>query len=1013
MMMTRVPSSTAGFMARSRSRQRWIVGWTTLSVVLIAAGLAAWHYRPQVELHFGQAALDELEFHEADQWAQAVISRDPDGIDGLLLAARAAAGLRDTGRALSLYDRVPDIANADALDARCEAGDLLMERHHWMSAAEAQYRRVLAHDPHHRIANDRLAYLLSVASRRWEAIAPRITICRQDNFNPLHLKILAVGEGSFVEPKIVQRFHDGDPDDPAPLISMAWMALGDQDLVLAEELLQDAVALRPGLAEAQSMLASVLLQAGDDGGFLAWFGELPESAHNHPGVWSALGRFAASVDQPEVAARCFWEAVRRNPNHHQANYQLGQVLTQLGRESEAKPFLERSRKINRYTTRVTAAWASERLGELKIVSEVAEELGLIWEAYGWALWAREKGTEESEPQAWAAKTVDRLAPQLASLEPARTHDDANPVTTIDLADLPLPDWAGDTPSRSSAALISNVDVSFEDQADLAGLRFRYLNGGDPTNEGPGYMFEMTGGGGAAVDFDQDGWPDLFLPQGGDFKNRDKQRTDVDRLFHNTGSGFVDVTVQAGLDSNGFGQGATVGDFDADGFPDILVANIGGNRLLTNNGDGTFSDTSRQAGVAGQRWTTSCLLVDLNADGLPDLYAANFLSGDDVFTRECNQIRSPDQAEALAKGARGQSGTMRSGVCSPLDFPASQDQLFLNLGDGRFRDITSESGITAPRGNGLGIVAADFSGSGQLSLFLANDSVPNFYFIHQGNTKDGLPRFRERALPLGLAVNQDGRAEACMGVATGDADGDGRLDLFVTNFLNQSNTLYRKLTEREFFADITQRSGLHESSMSLLGWGTQFIDANLDGELDLVVTNGHVEDFPDNHTLYEMPAQYLHNTGGGRFVELKADRVGEFFNKHVLGRGMARLDWNRDGLNDVLISHMDAPVALLTCTSATHGHYVAIRLRATSSARDAIGTQLTLSAGDRKLYRQQTAGDGYMASNQRQLIFGTGNLTAVGPLEVRWPSGRVDTFTDVPVDCELMLVEGRQPIRVPR
>ncbi|MBO53054.1 MAG: hypothetical protein CMJ69_20010 [Planctomycetaceae bacterium] len=1012
-MMMRVPFSTAGFMAQPRPRQRWITAGAVLGVLLIAAGLSAWHYRTRIELHFGQAALDELEFHEADQWAQAVILRNPEDIDGLLLAARAAAGLRDTDRALALYDRIPDNATADALAARCESGDLLMERNHWMSAAEAQYRRVLAHNQHHRIANDRLAYLLSVASRRWEAIAPRITICRQDNFNPLHLKILAVGEGSFVEPKIVQRFHDGDPDDPAPLISMAWMALGDQELALAEELLQEAVALRPDLAEAQSMLASVLLQAGDDTGFLSWFGDLPDSARDHPGVWSALGRFAASVDQPEVAARCFWEAVGRNPNHHQANYQLGQVLTQLDREPEAKPFLERSRKINRYTTRVTAAWASERLGELKIVSEVAEELGLIWEAYGWALWAREKGNEESEPQAWAIETVARLAPRLASLEPKRTLGDANPVTTIDLADLPLPNWAADAPGQSVASRINDVNVSFEDQAQRAGVRFRYLNGGDPTHDGPGFMYEMTGGGGAAVDFDQDGWPDLFLPQGGVFDNRDEQQTDLDRLFHNTGNGFVDVTGQAGLISNGFGQGATVGDFDADGFPDILVANIGGNRLLTNNGDGTFSDVSQQAGITGKRWTTSCLLVDLNADGLPEVYAANFLSGDDVFTRECNQIRSPDQAEALDKGARGQSGTMRSGVCSPLDFPSSQDQLFLNLGDGRFREITSESGIVAPRGNGLGIVAADFSGSGQLSLFLANDSVPNFYFVHQGNTKGGLPRFRERALPLGLAVNQDGRAEACMGVATGDADGDGRLDLFVTNFLNQSNTLYRKLSEREFFTDITQRSGLHENSMGLLGWGTQFVDANLDGELDLVVTNGHVEDFPDNRTLYEMPAQYLHNTGGGRFVELKADRVGEFFHRHVLGRGMARLDWNRDGLNDVLISHMDAPVALLTCTSANHGHYVAIRLRATGSARDAIGTQLTLSAGGRKLYRQQTAGDGYMASNQRQLIFGTGDVSAVGPLEVRWPSGRVDTFTGVPIDCELMLVEGRQPTRVPR
>ena len=319
----------------------------------------------------------------------------------------------------------------------------------------------------------------------------------------------------------------------------------------------------------------------------------------------------------------------------------------------------------------------------------------------------------------------------------------------------------------------------------------------------------------------------------------------------------------------------------------------------------------------------------------------------------------------------------------------------------------------PRGNSLGIVAADFSGSGTLSLFLANDSVPNFYFVHQGNDPNGLPRFKDQAMRTGLAVNQDGRAEACMGVATGDADGDGRLDLFVTNFLNQSNTLYRKLPQQEFFADLTQRSGLHENSMGLLGWGTQFVDADLDGQLDLILTNGHVERFPDRQALYEMPAQYLHNTGGGRFLELKSDRVGEFFDKHVLGRGMARLDWNRDGLNDVLISHMDAPVALLTCTSPTHGHYVALRLRATGSARDAIGTQLTLKVAGRSLYRQQTAGDGYMASNQRQLIFGTGAETSVGPLVIRWPSGHVDTFPTLPVDCELMLVEGRAPIRVPR
>ena len=983
------------------------------SVLLGFVALAAGPLRSRLELQLGQSALDDLEFHEADEWARSILGRDSDWPDGILLAARAAAGLQDTDRALELLEQVPDVNTPGALAARCEAGDLLIRRHHRLSAAEVQFRRVLAHVPEHRVANDRLAYLLSVASRRWEAIAPRITICRQDNFNPLHLKILAVGEGSFVQPEIVQRFHDGDPDDPSPLLSKAWMALGDQDLQQAEEILRNAVSLRPELAESQSMLGSVLVQAGDDKGFLKWYTQLPEKSREHPGVWTAMGRFASGANQPQVASRCFWEAVKRDPNHHQANYQLGQLLTRLGRDKDAGPFLERSRQINRYTTGVTTAWASERLDELKIVAEVAEELGLVWEAYGWSLWAREKGVEAAEPQEWAVETVRRLAPRLASLDLVRTLDEANPVTRVDLSSMPLPDWSDGPAGRPAGSAIAAVDVKFQDQAVTAGVRFRYLNGGNPEHAGASRMFEMTGGGVAAVDFDQDGWPDLFLPQGGVFDQRGEQQRDVDRLFRNTGAGFEDVTVQAGFHGNGFGQGATVGDFNGDGFPDIVVANIGGNQLWVNNGDGTYSDSSRLAGVAGNRWTSSCLMVDLNADGLPDLYAVNFLSGEDVYTRECNQIRSPDQAEDLGREARGQSGTMRAGVCSPLDFPSSQDRLFLNLGDGRFQDITSESGIQVPRGNGLGIVAADFSGAGRLSLFLANDSVPNFYFVHKGNNGAGLPRFRERAMPLGLAVNQEGRAEACMGVATGDADGDGRLDLYVTNFLNQSNTLYRKLPQREFFSDMTQRSGLHESSISRLGWGTQFIDPDLDGELDLVVTNGHVEASSNSRELYEMPAQYLHNTGGGRFVELSADRVGEFFDKHVLGRGMARLDWNRDGLDDVLISHLDAPVALLTCTSPSHGHFVAIRLRATTTARDAIGTQLTLRVGGRRLYRQQTAGDGFMASNQRQVIFGTGSSTTVGPLEVRWPSGRVDTFKQVPVDGELLLVEGRQPIPVPR
>ena len=988
--------------------RRW---WFAVAVLLVLATLSLVDLRTRFELYMGRRSLTALEFNDANRWAETVLARHPESTEGLLLAARATAQLRDHLRALDLLKQIPDDGTVTAVEARLEAGDLLMERLHHLSAAEAQFRRALAQGPENQIANDRLAYLLSVASRHWDAIAARIKICQQDDFNPLHLKILAVGEGSIVEPQIVWRFHEASPDDAGPLISLAWLALTDGDLDGAEELLQEAVSVRPELSEAQSLLAETLLQSEHGSGFLTWHAALPKSTLTHPGIWTARGRWARRQGQLQIAARCFWEAVRRNPNHQQANYQLGQVLARLNRQADAVPFLERSHTLNQYSTRVTAAWISQELDDLKTAVDLAETLGLIWEAYGWAHWARPK----DDSLTWPRQVLNRLEPRLASLEPTRSIASANPARTVDLGDYPLPDWEPSAPARATLPTTVDTQVQFHDRAVQTGLDFQYHNGSRQDQAGTSHMFEMTGGGAAVLDFDGDGWPDIYLPQGGNFSRRGKQTRQLDQLFHNLGgTGFANVTGQSGLVGNGFGQGATVGDFNADGFPDLYVANIGANQMFRNNGDGTFTDISVHTTATGDRWTTSCLMVDLNNDHLPDLYAVNFLSGDDVFTRACKRLRGPDDAQVAGSRATLQPDRMRAGDCSPLDFPSAQDQFYLNTGDGGFREVTQESGIEIPRGNGLGIVAADFDGSGQINLFLANDSVPNFFFVREGSDNMGIPRFRERAFPLGLAVNRNGSSEACMGVAAGDADGDGRIDLYITNFQNQSSTLYRKLAELNFFADGTQRAGLRENSLSLVGFGTQFVDADLDGDLDLLVTNGHVEDSTEQAAPYRMPPQYLHNLGGGHFVELEPRQVGEFFSKRFLGRGLARLDWNRDGRDDVLISHMDAPAALLTNTSPRSGHHVALRLRATTTARDAIATRVTLQVGSRTLQRQLTAGDGYMASNQRQLIFGLGRAEAVGPLVVYWPSGHVDRFADVPRNCDLILLEASgQLTRIPR
>ena len=257
---------------------------------------------------------------------------------------------------------------------------------------------------------------------------------------------------------------------------------------------------------------------------------------------------------------------------------------------------------------------------------------------------------------------------------------------------------------------------------------------------------------------------------------------------------------------------------------------------------------------------------------------------------------------------------------------------------------------------------------------------------------------------GVAVDADGMSQACMGVAVGDADGDGLPDLYVTNFYLESNTLYRQIAPGQF-ADVTRRARLRDPSFAMLGFGTQFLDADLDGLEDLVVTNGHIDDLTSIGDPYKMPTQVYRNLGRGRFTEVSARSLGSFFEKHHLGRGLARLDWNRDGLDEFVVSHLEEPAALLLNSSESIGHSLAIQLRGTRCNRDAIGAIVQLSVGHRQVTRQLTAGDGYQASNERQLIFGLGDATEIDELTVRWPAGPTQSWNHLTADQLLLIIEG--------
>jgi hypothetical protein len=525
-------------------------------------------------------------------------------------------------------------------------------------------------------------------------------------------------------------------------------------------------------------------------------------------------------------------------------------------------------------------------------------------------------------------------------------------------------------------------IALVDRHREAGLEFQYFNG----DSGLKYILESTGGGVAALDFDGDGWPDLYFPQGCRIPIVADDPTYADRLFRNLGNdAFTDVTSGAGLGDHEYSQGCTAGDYNNDGFADLAVANLGLNVLYQNNGDGTFSDVTLASGLCGRHWSSSLAFGDLDRDGNLDLYVVNYVL--EPF-RVCGT--PPDHVF----------------TCSPVGFKAEEDALFRNRGDGAFEDVTMTSGVVAEDGKGLGIVIADLDNDGWPDIYVANDGTPNFLF-HNETGEVGAPlRFVERGMPAGAAVSGNGLARAGMGIACGDLNGDGRLDLFVTNFYLESATYFKNQGDL-IFVDASRAAAIDDATRLLLGFGTQSIDIDLDGRLDLFIANGHVGDFRPEGIPWKMRPQLLYNLGES-FAEA-SQKCGDYFAGEYLGRGVARLDWDRDGRPDLVVVHQDRPAALLHNESHQTGRRLVLDLRGVSSNRDAIGARITVSCDGTTRTHEVCSGDGFFASNERRAVLGLGSAASVSRLEVRWPNGQVDHWTDLPADSALLLIEGRPPV----
>ncbi|HEY3968846.1 MAG TPA: CRTAC1 family protein, partial [Planctomycetaceae bacterium] len=755
----------------------------------------------------------------------------------------------------------------------------------------------------------------------------------------------------------------------------------------AEQHLNTLVAARPTSREAQGLLGEIYSERpGEE--FLRWHSALPADADADSRVWLARGLFLRVQGDNHAACRCFWEALQREPELLKATVQLGQTLLACGESALGNQFLHRGKLMQQIVN------AADQMGERQTWSRATalidnlEATGRLWEAWAWCVLQADAFPHDRKVGARRTRLEWRLSPGLPQTAP-----DVVPGRDFTWTQWSLPDWTKFASMRvavKSTATPSNI--RFVDEAQQSGLNFEYV-GGKTAGAREHFIFETTGGGVAVLDFDGDGWADLYFAQGGAWPVV-AETAPRDALFRNQrGLRFEDVTGNSEIIETGYSQGVTAGDYDNDGFPDLYVANIGRNRLFHNNGDGTFADVTQSAGLQDEAWTTSCAMADLNGDGYPELFDVNYVQGTEIFTTLCHNQRN----EPL--------------VCRPTVFEPALDRVALNLGNGTFASLQQEAGLNLPEGRGLGLIVADFNDDRKLDVFVANDQGANHLLINLQSSPEDPLTFREEAHPLGVAVDRDGLSKAGMGIAAGDVNRDGRLDLFVTTFANENKLLYLSQPDGSY-VDSTQVSGLRESTFPFLGFGAQFLDADLDGLLDLVILNGHIDEFPIQGQSYRMRPQFFRGLPAGRFGELKAGQTGAFFDEERLGRGLSTLDWNRDGLVDFVATHLDGPVALVTNSTQDAGNSLKLKLVGTVSSRDAIGARVRVTPreGDAELRGFLAGGDGYESSSERFIQFGLGARESVDRLEIDWPSGMTSVFQHVACQTTWLAIEGDSSLR---
>jgi enediyne biosynthesis protein E4 len=533
-----------------------------------------------------------------------------------------------------------------------------------------------------------------------------------------------------------------------------------------------------------------------------------------------------------------------------------------------------------------------------------------------------------------------------------------------------------------------LGYSIIDIAREAKLEFVQVCGGDTSKK---YILETTGSGVAFIDYDNDGWLDIFLVNGSQLQGLGPGQVPSNKLFRNNRDGtFTEVTEKAGLSHSGWGQGVCIGDYDNDGNEDIFVTYWGENVLYHNNGDGTFTEVGHKAQVQGvaTRWSTGCAFVDYDRDGYLDLFVTHYVD----FSLQTAKIPGSNPY-CIYRGMPVN--------CGPRGLVGETSTLYHNNRDGTFTDVSAKAGIDRPSGYfGLGVLVADFDNDGWPDIYVASDSTPSLLFI---NNHDGT--FREEGTLRGIAYSEEGHEQAGMGVAAADFDNDGWLDILKTNFSDEAPNLYHN-SGSAVFSDVTAAAGINRY-MHFVGWGCGFFDPDNDGLADIFYCNGHV--YPElerirSDTTYREQRVLYRNTGSGRFEDV-SELAGPCITAPRTGRGCAFGDFNNDGCVDIIVNNQNSKPSLLAVTRRNSNHWINIQLVGTKSNRSAIGARVRCVAGALSQIDEVRSGGSYLSQNDLRLHFGLKDKTSVDLLEIHWPSGATDRLRNIPADQFIRVQEG--------